>query len=336
MSAAEGIRLPRAPRSDDSDAGSRRLALLCAGAIVALVFAQDFAPAWPGFHTWQYAAAVVLAAAGAGSYTWNARKGADGAFAFPLGVAMAGALVVAVAGLASGLLGPDTQTLERAPGAVAPLPEAGAAAFFPNVDSTSLARGDIGITLRRRDGSSLELLAGQRRFLGAAALVLEPHVAAYVEARDARGDHLTITQPTNAAFLSSLLQFPQAVPIAGQTLPADQFAIPSAHRQIKAFYFSRDATSKAHVRGFAGEDAVLFAVDDENGKLVPNGIGLARSGDDIQLAGLRLRVTIGTYPGLAISAVPLPLALGLGSLCLAGGVLAAVLRVPLAGRRLSR
>jgi hypothetical protein len=291
---------------------SRAVALGAACGCLALVLAQDVFPAWSGFHTWQYAGLLVLCGFVVTAYALAARKGDDREVGARLVVAMIGALVVAAAGLASGLLGPDTETVARAPGTVVPLPDLGAAAFFADAGAGSIERGNAHVELRRRDGGSFDLGPAERRFIGATELELRSQVAAYVEARDSRGERLTVTQPTNPAFLSPVLLFPEAVPIAGQMLPADSFATPAIHRQIKAFYFSKSATAAAQARGFAGKAAVLFAVDDDREHLLPSGIGFVESGGDVTLGGVRLLMTLGTYPVLIISAVPYPPALWLG------------------------
>ena len=304
----------------------RALALASAVFGMALVFAQDVVPAWTGFHTWQYAAALALATLAVAGYAWGARTGADGDFGTRVFVAAIGAVVVMCAGIASGLLGPDTETVVRAPGTVAPLPDVGAAGFFPVADPGALVRGDAHILIRRRDGSSLEVGPGERRFVGATSLETTAQIAAYVEARDAGGRRLTITQPANSAFLSPVLLFPQRVTVAGRELPADAFATPALHRQIKAFYFSKDAAASTQ-HGLGGKEAVLLAVDDDAGRLEPGGIGFVTSGADAPIGGVRFHVAIGTYPALVVSAVPFPPALWLGgALVLAG--LAYTLLVP--------
>jgi hypothetical protein len=299
---------------------ARGIGLGVACACVLLVLAQDAAPAWAGFHTWQYSATLGLGAIAMLGYASGARKGEDGERGRRLVVATLGVLVIVAAGIASGLLGPDTQLVQRAPGTVAPLPDVGAAAFFPVADSDAIARGDAHLTLRRRNAADIDLGPGQRRFVGASALTTVPAVAAYVEARDSRGRRLTVTQPTNPAFLSPVLFFPQHVTIASKVLPADAFATPALHRQIKAFYFSKDASSAAHAHGVAGgATAALFAVDDDSGTLLPGGIGFAQSGSEVFLGGVRLRPTLGTYPTLQIAAVPYPPALWLGAALVLGG-----------------
>lgn len=300
----------------------RTVALGSAAGCILIVLAQYAAPTWAGFHTWQYTAALALGAIAIGAYVAGARKGEDGAVGTRLVLAMAGALVIVAAGVASGLLGPDTETVARAPGTVAPLPGVGAAAFFPIADAEGISRGDARIGLRRRDAGAIDLGPGERRYIGASALELVPQIAAYVEARTPHGDRLTITQPTNPAFLSPVLLFTQQVAIAGKVLPADTFATPALHRQIKAFYFAKGAggpLAQAH-GGSAKTASVLFAVDDDNGRLAPGGIGFAPSGASVELGGVRLHATVGTYPALVVSAVPYPLALWIGTLLFLGGL----------------
>jgi hypothetical protein len=292
---------------------------LCALAAVALVLAQYAFPRWPGYHVWQYAAALALLAAPVIGRAFDLRRPSGGASTSML-VALLGALVIIATGLGSGLLGPDTEIVQRAPGTVAPLPDVGAAAFFPNANAQDVARGDEGVVLRRRSGPPLAIAPGGRRLVGATELELVPRIAAYVEARDARGERLTVTQPTNPSFLSPVLLFPQRVDIAGKSLPADAFATPALRRQIKAFYFSKADSDVARAHGMAGFASILFAVDDEGGRPLPGGIGFARGGTAVDLGGVRLLPTIGTYPALAISAVPYPPALALGGLLVLGGI----------------
>jgi hypothetical protein len=307
---------------------STRAFAVAAGFIgVALSLAQYVVPAWPGFHTWQYTAALVLVCVVLLAYARSARK-EDGETGARLAIAAVGAFVVAAAGIGSGLLGPDTRTVTGTPGTVTPLPDVGAAAFFPAEDADGLAHGAAHVLLRRRDADPVDIGPGERRYVGATALETEFKLAAYVEARDASGAHLTVTQPTNAAFLSPVLFFPQRVTIAGRSLQADAFSVPAAHRAIKVFYFPKDAAAPgAAMHGVSGP-AVLFAVDDDNGRLVPGGIGFAAAGHEVLLGGLRLRATLGTYPALVISAVPLPLAIGIGFALVAFGLAYAAVARP--------
>lgn len=278
----------------------RRLqALLAAGLLFVAVFAQDVVPTWAGFHAWQYACLLVLCVAWVIGYIGYARRGSDGEIGGRMAVALCGALLVGGAGLASGLLGPDTVLAARAPGTVLPLPDLNAAAFFPNVDGDAIAGGNIGLLLRRRAGDAIAIQPGIRRYLGAYALELRSQHAVYIEVHDKRGNHLTVTQPMASTFLSPVLLFPSTVRIQARNLPADAFGVPGAHRRVEAMYFA--------------PKAVLFAVDDDIGRLVPKGVVLAADGAEVPVGGLRIRARVGSYPALSISAVPAPLALWLGS-----------------------
>ena len=300
---------------------TRSVALVAAVGLAVAVFAQDFFPAWPGFHTWQYAGAAAILMIAVAGYVGAASKGKDGERGYRLLLAMGGALVIGMTGLASGLLGADTLTIARAPGTVVPLPDLDAAAFFPNADAPSISQGDAEILLRRRDGSTLSVPAHGRRFVGSFALEVHPQTAAFIDARDERGDHLTVTQPTGTAFLSPVLLFPSSVQIQGQTLPADTFATPAVHRRVQAMYFSPRAGASTRVHQMVGtRAAILFAVDDESGHLVNGGLGVAADGSEALIGGIQLRPAIGSYPALVISAVPAPLPLVIGGIGLLAGL----------------
>jgi len=293
---------------------------------VGLVLVQDFVPGWAGFHTWQYAAVLAIVA---GVLIWylvtsRSRRAAEGEGR--LVFAIFGALIVLVAGLASGLLGPDTETLARAPGTVLPLPDVGAAAFYPNADPAAIARGDTHLILRRRNAAPLDIAPGERKFIGTTVLEIAMRPAAFIDVRDRRGNHLTLTQPTNPAFLSPVLLFPQSVTaqslhLTGNDYPVDAFAVPPAHRGVKAIYFSKEATSQVRFPGVPGHQALLLAVDDEGGKLLAHGVTFALDGDEVDAGGMRLKATLGTYPALIVAAAPSLPALWIGGALFAIGLL---------------
>ncbi len=299
----------------------RAAALIAAAASSALVAAQVTVPRWSGFHTWEFAATLAVLIWVLGSYALALRKRPDGEDAARYIVAIIGFLIIAAAGLIDGLLGPDSELVQRAPGAVAVIPQARIAAFFPAVDAMAVKRGAVGITLRRQGGAALHLAPGGRTYLGATVLDAVPRVAAYVEGEDRAGDHLTVTQPTNPAFLSPVALFSQAVPIAGGTVPAESFAVPARHRTLKVFYFAGGSIPGLQARGFGNGAVVLFAVDDERGALVPGGIAAAANQRFVTVGDLELRATLGTYPALAVSSIPSPALLWLGGALSLGGLL---------------
>ena len=66
-----------------------------------------------------------------------------------------------------------------------------------------------------------------------------PRNVVYVEARDPRGNRLTITQPTGTVFLSPVLLMQHRQTIAGMDLPFDSFNVPAARRVVKAVSLRR-------------------------------------------------------------------------------------------------
>lgn len=298
---------------------SRVPALGVAVVAILLVLAQLAFPATPLYHTWQYALALALALVVLLGYANAARRGEDGLPGRRLALAMAGAAIVDLAGLASGLLGPDTATIAGTPGTVVPIPALGAAAAFAPADADAIARGRAAVGLRRRGAGELAIDGGARRLVGESLLYLQPEPAAYVEATDARGAHLTITQPTNASFLSPVLLFRDRQRIGGLSVPLETFATPATKRVFRALYFTpADLATFRRDAGELREPALVMTAASDDGR--PLGVALARSGVDTTLGDVRLRVTIGSYPALAIAAAPEPWALVAGLLLFVGGL----------------
>ncbi len=309
--------------------------LALAAAAIAGVGAQYFYPQWTGFHTWQYSGVLVLAAIPLFGFIGTVRGGTAGPRGQRALIAVVGALVCIAAGIGSGLLGPDSETIARPPGTTLALADAGISATFPNVDAAALARGDARVSLAKHGSPAGDLGLGGRRFVGSTALELLAQPAAYIEARDARGRHLTITQPTGSAFLSPVLLFTDRIPLSGKNYPSDQFAVPAARRQVRAVLFDmKDLPAGSHGAPAAGTpkgSALLFAVADELGRGLPDGIGFAPQGKDVDLGGVRLRGTLGAYPALVTSSIPPVFAMWIGGLCFLAGLIAfAVPAAPLA------
>lgn len=307
---------------------SARIATIAVGAIaIALVLAQDVYPATPFYHSWQYALALGIGLIVIIAYANGARRGDDGVAGRRLLVGMLGAVVVDVAGLAAGLLGPDTAQVIGTPGTVTPIPALGAAAFFAPADAETVASGSAGIILRRRNAGEIGLGARTRRVLGESLVYLEARPAAYLDVYDERGAHLTVTQPTNASFLSPVLLFHERQRIGALDVPLDTFATPARHRIVRALYFSaHDLAQFDHGGGRFDSSApglILSAADDQGR---PLGITIAASGKEIAFAGLRIRATIGTYPALAIAAAPPTWALVTGIALFLAGCIWSVLR----------
>ncbi|HEV2642061.1 MAG TPA: hypothetical protein VGT98_05120 [Candidatus Elarobacter sp.] len=303
---------------------ARVAALAVAAIVIALAAAQDLYPQTPLYHTWQYALALSIGLVVTLAYANGARRGADGVAGKRLLLAMAGAVVAGVAGLASGLLGPDTAIVVGTPETVVPIPALGAAAFFGAADADAISRASAGVIVRRSGGGQIALAPGARRVVGESLVYLEPHPAAYVDAYDEHGAHLTITQPTNPSFLSPVLLFRQRQRVGSLDVPFDTFATPGRHRVVRALYFTpRDLAEFNRANVDTTRPALVLSVADDAGK--PLGITLAAAGHDVTVAGIRLRAMVGEYPALAVASAPPTWALVAGAVLFVLGLAWSVL-----------
>jgi hypothetical protein len=229
-----------------------------------------------------------------------------------------GAATIAVAGAASGLLGPDDQTIVGAPGQRIKVEGLGELSF-PSVGASAAVPE---VALERPLRSALAIGTGQR---DAGSFILHgvPRDVAYVEARDPRGGRLTITQPTGAAFLSPVLLMQHRQTIAGLDLPFDSFNVPALRRVVKAVLFTpAQAAMLLHGRTRSGDAAILFAVDDENERLLPHAIALSDGGRPVLVGGLLLRASVQSYPAVEVVSSPNLIATVLGALLVLAAVLA--------------
>ncbi len=273
--------------------------LASAGICIVLTFCQDVIPGKAFYHTSWYALSLVLA----GSVLLVRGRSARAA------LVTAGSLLIAGAGLASGLLGPDTAEFVRAPGSIAPVPELGKLEF-PLAESN----GEPMVALRT--AKRLIFVGHAYAYAGAFILHERLRTIAHVDVFDLRGNHLTITQPQNLAFLSPVLLFQQETTIGGKTLPVDSFTVPAMHRTVKAVLFDRD-----HIGVMPGPirkagAAVLFAVQNEHGILVRSGMNVIPNGSLGTVGGLKIQSRIARYPAIEVDSAPHPLALLLGVLLL--------------------
>ncbi|HEV3156475.1 MAG TPA: hypothetical protein VGZ00_03950, partial [Candidatus Baltobacteraceae bacterium] len=279
-------------------------ALVAGSALVLSAFAQVLFPGWSGYHSWQYATISVILAWVTGRYAFCALFGRDGAVGRGLAWSAGGGLLIGLAGLASGLLGPDTQSFVRPPGMVQTSPDLDLAVSFPNVDPDTMMLSDAALTLRDHGGKLWKLRSGGQLWKGSALIQALPRPAVFIEAANAKGERVTVTQPDGAAFLSPVLLFPQTVVIGGESLPSDAFAVPALDREVKAILFSESDLARAP-RAPHASSAVLFAVETMRTQvLVPGSIGFATSGERVRLGGVALHAMIGTYPALALSSAP--------------------------------
>ena len=239
-----------------------------------------------------------------------------------------GAAIAGLAGAASGLLAPDNRTVVGAPGQRVRVDDLGGTLDFP-LTATESGEGsaELQVVLDRPPRSPLPI--GERgRNAGSYVLRTTNRTVVYVEGRDPHaggGGRLTITQPQGASFLSPVLLMQQHQTIAGLDLPFDSFAVPAAHRNVRAVLFT--PAEAATLRGMEGATtaAVLFAIDDEDGRPLPHAITLARSGATVSVGGLLLRAVVLAYPAVEIAAAPALGAILAGALLVLGGLAAQLL-----------
>jgi hypothetical protein len=234
---------------------------------------------------------------------------------------MAGGAIAALAGVASGLLAPDGQTFVGAPGQRLRVESLGVLSF-PLASSESAAAGAV--TLERPLHGAVTI--GEAPYYAGNFIVrATSRDVVYVEARDLRGNRLTVTQPSGSVFLSPVLLMEHRQTIAGMDLPYDSFSVPAAQRVVKAVMFTA-AQAAMLLRGGAalGEPAVLFAVDDENQRPVANAIALSAGGRAVRAGGLTLRGAVMAYPAVAVAATPNLVATAFATLLVLGGLIAAV------------
>jgi hypothetical protein len=296
--------------------------LLVAVAAIALTLAQDVRPGLDFYHTWQYAAAMAIAIIVVAAYAWGARAGDDGRAGQWIALGLAGALTVAMGGLLSGLIGPDTITVSGSPGSVTPVPDLEAAAFFGPADPQTIARGDAAVSLRKKGVDPIPVPAGGKAYLGTSIAYLQSRPAAYIVAHDTHGNRLTVTQPMNSTFLSPVLLFPQNQPLSAKSYPLDTFATPGIHRIARALFFSADDAQTFNHLG-SRQPALVLSVNDDNGKTV--GLTIVPSGRDVAIGDLHITATLGTFPQLVVASAPHPALLIAGLLVFIGGVGAALI-----------
>ena len=292
---------------------------------IALTVIQDVLPARDWYHGWQYITILAIAIVYMVLYAWRVWR--QHLPEQRVALAIIGAIVVATAGLLSGLIGPDTVTVVGTPGTVTPVVDLNAAAFFPVADAQSVARGDAEVTLRSR-GAGAAPIGTHPVPIGLSVVFTQARPAAYIVARDASGNRLTVTQPSNPAFLSPVMLFRQNQDIHGRSFPLDTFAVPALHRVVRVLFFSpADLAAFRHDASVpvSAEPGAILSVSDDAG--AQQGLTMARSGVETAVGGMRITATLGTYPVLQLASAPQPFALIAGSVLFLGALLWSFTRV---------
>ncbi len=236
---------------------------------------------------------------------------------FPFVAVIFGTVILGFAGIANGLFAPDNRAIVGAPGERVRVEELGTL-VFPIANEGPTA--PIPVSLVRPLHASLSIGAG-RRYAGSFILRALPRDVVYVEVRDLRGNRLTVTQPNGAVFLSPVLLMQHRQTIAGMDLPFDSFNVPSAQHAVKAVMFTpAQAAVMLHGTGLPGEGAVLFAVDDENDRVIPHGIAVSTGERPVRIDGLLLRAEIRSYPEISVVSSPNLTAAAIGALLTLAGL----------------
>jgi hypothetical protein len=283
---------------------ARGYALAFAILAIVLTVAQDVLPARDWYHGWQYITIMAIAVLFMGSYVWRVWRGKATAKRFAL--ALAGAIAVGIAGLLSGLIGPDTVTIIGTPGTVTPVLDLNSAAFFSTADAQTLASGSATVTLRSRTAGAIAI-GSHPTPVGLSVAFTQLKPAAYVIARDAHGNRVTVTQPNNPAFLSPVMLFRQNQDIHGKSFPLDTFAVPSLQRIVRILYFSAaDLAAFRHdTAGMSNQPGAILSVTNDAG--VQQGLTMAPSGKAVDVGGLNAEITLGSYPVLLVASAPQPI-----------------------------
>lgn len=200
-------------------------------------------------------------------------------------VLLFGSGMIVLASVASGLMGTQTHVVAGAPGATVRDARSGSTLVFP-LDPKSGIGLPAGLDVfGSRFSAGLIFTPFARRVVG-------------VSVSDARGNHLTMTQPSNASFLSPVLLMLQKTSIDGMPVHFDTFAVPAKERSVKAVLFSAREAMRLRTNPPAqGRPAILFDV-------VPGGIGIAASGERATIGGLVLQAHVLRYPAVRVASGP--------------------------------
>ena len=278
--------------------------LTCALVVCVAVAAELTLPGRAIYHTAWFNVLLLAVVVGMGL---SVRRLAGGVktnvLALTLGVV--GVAIVAATGIAFGLLAPDDGIAIGAPGATVHVDDlAGTLQFEPD-GRVVYARGSARTVVPR---------AGWK-LAGDFVLRSELRDDVAVDATDVRGGHLTITQPNGTTFLSQVLTMQRRQTFAGVALPFDTFAVPALHRSVYVVAFdAHQVAALLPTFDADGRSAIIFGVDDEAGRPVPGGNAMAHDGEQVAIAGLRLRATVTPYPAISYLAVPMPSMVALGLL----------------------
>jgi hypothetical protein len=221
-----------------------------------------------------------------------------------------GAAIVVFTAAVSGLMGADTHTVIGSPGAAVRDDAASGSFIFPLKGTQVTYEG----------GRWSATIDGGRTYTGGFIFWERPRTVLDVTAVDPNGNHLTITQPTNASFLSPVLLIQQRTVIQGMNVAFDSFSVPAMRRNVKAVLFTAAQASQFSHGTVPGEPAILFIVADQHDKVLRDGLAIAPPGVARFAGGIELDALIESYPAIvAVSAPFLPI-LAIGLALFAAGI----------------
>jgi hypothetical protein len=287
-------------------------------AVTAGVLVELVLPGRGVYHSGWYnvlLAALTIVAVAAGRYVMKGAKDLRARLAVP--AALLGTVALGLAGVANGLFAPDNHGVVGAPGERVRVEELGTLAFPLASEDRAQAAA---VTLERP--LHVPLAIGESpSYSGAFVLRALTRDVVYVEVSDLRGNRLTVTQPNGSVFLSPVLLMAHTQTIAGMDLPFDSFNVPAAQRAVKAVMFTpAQAAVMLHGTAPPGAGAVLFAVDDENDRVIPHGIAVSAGGAPVRIDGLLLRGAITSYPEIEVASSPNISVVAIGSLLMLAGL----------------
>lgn len=296
------------------------VSMILAAVIVVAVAIEVFIPGQPVYQSGWYnvaIAALVIVMIARTRGVFRAIVGSRARAGYVMLVI--GVTVVGFSGIVSGLLAPEPRTVVGAPGTQVRLDELGGSLVFPLASGEDTVHD---VSLVSPGGAPKPI--GDARFTASFLLRTIARTVVHIDASDAHGAHLTITQPAGSAFLSPVLLMQAHQSIHNMDLPFDAFAVPAIHRVVRVVLFSPQQIAQFRSLSGSPRPAVLFDVEDDKGNSLPHGLALARSGEAATVDGLVLRPTIISYPAVNVIAVPSLLALGLAAIAIVLGIVLVV------------
>ncbi len=283
------------------------LSLILAIALAALVLIAERNPYATTVHGWQISLVVALIGLVLVVQFFASLRQGFGPERFAAVGALGGA-VMALAFVVGELLVGPPQRVVAAPGQTYRPPHSNRLALeFPPVSAGDLTSDHSNDSISVVVGNERRALSvGEELRVHSYVLRADPWPAAYVRAWSPAHASQTVTQPTSSTFVSPVLQFPD------EDL-SDSFAVPALHREVRVRYYPGLPSRGIDI------PFLQLEIDEENGGVLFGGVTV--SGRPVRQAGMELVFELGTYPVVSMAGAPDRLAVGIGMLLLAAGVI---------------